>query len=118
MHQQYDLNLSLVLKKIPVVFHNLQNYDSYLTLQEIGKYNFKINVIPKTEKYMSFTIQQPKEKGNKPGLPLLFIDSVHFLNNSIDNFAENLGKNDFYHLNQEFNANLLDLFKKERTFSL
>ena len=31
---------------------------------------------------MSFTIQQPKEKSNKPGLPLVFIDNVHFLNNS------------------------------------
>ena len=27
-----------------------------------------------------FTIQQPKEKGSKVGLSLLFIDSVHFLN--------------------------------------
>ena len=28
---------------------------------------------------MSFTIQQPKEKDDKPGLPLGFINSVHFL---------------------------------------
>ena len=31
--------------KIPVVFHNLKDYDSDLTLQELGKFNFKINVI-------------------------------------------------------------------------
>ena len=62
-----------------VVFHNLQNYDSYLIFQEIEKYNSKINVVSKTiNKYMSFTIQQPKTKGIKPGLPLIFIDSVHF----------------------------------------
>ena len=30
---------------------------------------------------MSFTIQQIKEVHNKPRLPLVFIDSVHFLNN-------------------------------------
>ena len=77
----------------------------------------KLNVIPKTiEKYMSFTIQQPEKKGVKPGLPLVFIDSVHVLNNSLDNLVENLGKNDFYHLNQEFNTNVLDLLKKKGFF--
>ena len=54
---------------------------------------------------MSFTTQQPKEKGFKPELPLVFIDSVHFLNNSLDNLIKNLGESDFYHLSQEFNTN-------------
>ena len=44
---------------------------------------------------MSFTIPQPKEKGNKPGLPLVFIDSVHFLNNSSENLVKKLGENEF-----------------------
>ena len=45
------------------MFHNIQNYDSHLIFQDIEKYNFEINVLPKTvEKYISFTIQQPKEK--------------------------------------------------------
>ena len=43
-HQECNLNLSLS-KKIPAVFQNLQNYDSYLIFQEIRKCNFKINVI-------------------------------------------------------------------------
>ena len=44
--------------KIQVVFHNLNNYDSHLIMQELGKFNFeKINVIPKgLEKYMRFSI--------------------------------------------------------------
>ena len=34
-----------------------KNYDSYLILQELGKFNLKINVIRNgLEKYMSFTI--------------------------------------------------------------
>ena len=95
------------------MFHNLQNYDSHLVFQEIGKYNFKLNVIPKAmEKCMSFTIQQPKKKGIKPELPLVFVDSVHFLNNSLNNLVENLGEDDFYHLSQEFNADVLNLLKK------
>ena len=50
---------------------------------------------------MSFTIQQPKEKGNKPGLQLVFTVSIHFLNNSLDNLVKNFGEKDFYHLSQE-----------------
>ena len=36
---------------------------------------------------MNFTIQQPKKKGIKSGLPLVFIDSIHFLNNSLHNLV-------------------------------
>ena len=32
--------------KIPLVFHNLKNYDSHLIMRELGKFNLKINVIP------------------------------------------------------------------------
>ena len=114
VHQGCNLNVSL-RKKVSVVFYNLQNYDSHLISQEIGRNNFKINVIPKTtEKYMSFTIQQSKEKGKKPGLLLVFIDSVHFLNNSLDNLVKKLGENDFYHLSQEFNTNVLDIIKPQK----
>ena len=94
--------------------HNLQNHDSHLVFQEIRKYNFEINVMPGTvEKYMSFTIQQPKWEGTEPGLPLVFIDSDHFLNNSLDSLVKNVGNNDFYHLSKELNANVLDLHKKK-----
>ena len=95
------------------MFHNLQYYDKHLIFQKVGKYNFKINVIPKmVEKYTSFTIKQLKIKGIKPGLPLVFIDSVNFLNNSLDNLVKNLVENDFYHLSQECNAHVLDSVKK------
>ena len=62
-----DCNINLKLNdKIPIVFHNLKSYDSYLIMQELGKFTLKINVIPNGfEKYMSFTIN------NKLG----FIDS-------------------------------------------
>ena len=48
-HQECNLNLSLI-KKIPVVFPNFQNYYSHIIFQEIGKSDFKINFIPKTIK--------------------------------------------------------------------
>ena len=62
-----DCNIKVQINhKIPVVFHNLKNYDSHLIMQKLGKFRFKINVIPNSlEKYMSFNID------NK----LAFIDS-------------------------------------------
>ena len=72
--------------KIPVLFHNLKNYDSHLIIQELGKFNLKINVIKNgLEKYMRFSIN------NK----LRFIVSFQFLSSSLDNLVKNLGKIDF-----------------------
>ena len=59
---------------MPFVFHKLKNYDSHLIMQELDKFNLKINIIPNgLEKYISFTIN------NK----LSFIDSFQFLSFSL-----------------------------------
>lgn len=77
-------------------------------IQKIGKNNFNINFIRNTiEKYIRFPVQQPK-KGIKPGLPLVIMDSTHFLNKPLDNLVTYVAKNDCYNLNQEFSANVLD----------
>ena len=70
-----DCNINVKLNhKIPVVFHNLKNYDSHLIMQELGKLNLKINAIPNgLEKDKSFTVN------NK----LSFIESFQFLRSSI-----------------------------------
>ena len=48
----------LVNNKIPIVFHNIKNYDSHLIMPEREKLNFKINVIPnELEKKTSFHIK-------------------------------------------------------------
>ena len=73
-------------------------------MQELGKFNFKINVIPTIlERYMSFNIS------NKS----IFIDSFQFLSFSLDSLVKNLGKNDFKYLRQEFDSNVLDLVKQK-----
>ena len=99
-----DCNINLKLNhKIPIVFHNLKNYDSHLIMQELDKFNLKLNVIPNgLEKYMSFSIN------NK----LSFIDSFQFLSSSLDSLVKNLAKDDFKYLSQEFGNNILDLVKK------
>ena len=55
-HTDCSINVKLN-HKIPVVFPNLKIYDSHLIMQELGKFNLKINVTPNgIEKYMSFSI--------------------------------------------------------------
>ena len=46
--QEHNLNINLS-EKISVVFNNLQNYDYHLIFQQFGKYDFKINVVPKNK---------------------------------------------------------------------
>jgi len=70
-------------KYIPVVFHNLRGYDSHLIFQKLGEVeNSRITCIPNTvEKYMSFSVGS-----------LRFIDSLQFLNASLDTLVSNLAR--------------------------
>ena len=81
MHR--DSNINLKLNKIPVAFHNLKNYDSHLVMQELGKFNLIINVIPNgLEKiYELYELYY-----------LSFIDSFQFLSSLLGSIVENLGK--------------------------
>ena len=68
-HRAYNINVSLDYK-ITIVFHNLKTYDIHHIMQKLGKFDFKINIIPnKSEKYISFSFD------NK----LVFIDSLQLL---------------------------------------
>ena len=73
-------------------------------MQELGKFNLKINVIPNgLKKYISFSIN------NK----LSFIDSFQFLSSSLDSLFKNLTKDDFKYMSQEFDNNLSGLVKQK-----
>ena len=73
-------------------------------MQELGKFNLKINVIPNgLEKYMSFSINSK----------LSFIDSFQFPSSSSDSLIKILNKNDFKYLSEEFDNNVLDLVKQK-----
>ena len=72
-------------------------------MQEVGKFNLEINVIPNVlEEYISLSIK------NK----LSFIDSFQFLRSSLDSLVENLSNDDFKYLSQVFDINLLDIVKQ------
>ena len=73
-------------------------------MQELGKFNLKINVIPNgLEKYMSFTINDK----------LSFIGRSKFLSSSLGSLVKNLSKHNFKYSSQEFDNNVLDLVKQK-----
>ena len=96
-------------KKVPVIFHNLRGYDSHLIFNELDKFDVKIKVIPNgLEKYMAFFLNKN----------LVFIDSMQFMNSSLEKLVKNLSDNDFKYLTEEFGSKNLELLKKKRCLSL
>ena len=73
-HGDFNINVKSNYK-ISVIFYSLKNYESYLIVQELGKFSLKINDIPNgLRKYISFSIN------NK----FIFIDSFQILSSSSD----------------------------------
>ena len=106
-HFNCNANLKLS-KKFPVIFHNLKGYDSHLIIKEISRFDVKVSVIPNgLEKYMAFTINRN----------LVFIESMQFMNSSLDLLVKNLMDEDFKYLPEEFSGKFLELVKK-RSVSL
>ena len=93
-----------MIEKVPVIFYNLKAYGSHLIMQEISKFDVKVSVIPnRLENYMSFAINNN----------LVFIDSMHVMNSSLNSLDKNLSDNDFKYLSQEISDDLLKLIKQK-----
>ena len=68
------------------MFHNLKGYDSHLIFKELSKFNCRVSVIPNgLEKYMSVTLNNN----------IVFIESIFFMNSSLDKLVKNLSDGDF-----------------------
>ena len=110
---------------LPVIFHNLQGYDSHLFIKQLAKVSGDLSTIPSTEeKYISFsksiTVDQYYSKNMGKLLPkkfeIRFIDSFKFLSTSLADLVKNLVKNknpsDFKNLNRVINHNVSLLTRK------
>ena len=74
-HWSWNINLQLT-KKVPVIFHNLRGYDTHLVFDDLKKFDVKIDVIPNgLKKYMAFILNKNLD----------FIDSMQFMNSSLEN---------------------------------
>ena len=94
-------------KRIFIIFHNLKCYDSHLIFSVLYKFNLKIGVVPNgLEKYMAFFV----------GKNLVFIDSMQFMNSSLDHLVENLSDKDFKYLVKEFGSDNLEILKQKGAY--
>ena len=116
-HNECNLNCKKPLI-LPVIFHNLQGYDSHLFIKHLAKVSGDLSCIPSTEeKYISFskriTVDQYCSKMMRKLLPkkfeIRFIDSFKFLQTSLSKLVENLESSDFKNLNRviKINSSLL-----------
>ena len=96
---------------LPVVFHNLQGYDSPLFIKQLAKVSGELSCIPSTEeKHISFSkkikVGEHISRENGVTLPIKFeihfIDSFKFLQTSPSNLVSNLQPTDFKNLNRVF----------------
>ena len=107
-HWSCNINLGLT-KNVCGIFCNLRGYDSHLIMQAIGKSDVKISVIPNgLVKYMAFTVNNN----------LVFIDSMQFMNSSLDTLVKKFSEMDFKYSLQEFSADLLELVRPKRSVSI
>ena len=75
-------------------------------MQELSKFNFEINAIPRgLKKYMSFNINKK----------LAFIDSFEYLSSSLESLVKNLDKYHLKYLSLEFDSGILDLQSGAKT---
>ena len=78
-----------------------------MIIKEIGTFDVKINVIRNgLEKYMACTINKN----------LFFIDSMQFINSSLDLSVKNMSDNDFKYLSEELSGELLELIKEKGVY--
>ena len=119
-HNECNLNCKKPLI-LPVIFHNLQGYDSHLFIKQLAKVSGDLSTIPSTEeKYISFskriTVDQYYSKNMGKLFPkkfeIRFIDSFKFLQTSLSKLVENLQSSDFKNLNRVIKTNSSLLTRK------
>ena len=112
-------------KFVPVVFHNLEGYDSHLFIKNLGVDEGEIDCIPKNdEKFISFTKNVTvgsytdasgdiKDRYRK----LRFIDSFKFMNSGLAKLVENLDKETKVKITNKFyNGKSLDLLLRKGVY--
>ena len=122
-HQDCNLKLKLNPEeiKIPIIFHNLRNYDCHFLMLYIGSIvknhayknkkgeekQMNINAIPNNmEKYIAFML----------GNHLTFIDSFQFMSSSLEKLVNNLPRRSLKYTSQIFKGKKLDLMARKGVY--
>ena len=105
---------------LPVIFHNLQGYDSHLFIKQLSNIPGRLECIPSTEeKYISFSKHfKVGEYKDIRGMiipitfEIRFIDSFKFLQTSLSNLVGNLKPDDLHNTKKVFKSNSSLLTRK------
>ena len=87
-------------KRVPLKFHNLRGYNIHLIFHKYNKFGVKI------ETYMTLFLSKN----------LVFIDSMQFMNSSLDKLVKYFSDSDFKYLTEEFGSKNLELLKQEGAY--
>ena len=114
---------------VPVIFHNLEGYDSHLFVKSLGLTEGDIKCIPKTdERYISLSKKVIMEKKlvitnggvkvKELGLEMRFLDSFKFTLKSLEKLTEALGEDQFGTLTSQMSVDSksLGLLKRKGVF--
>ena len=117
-----------------MIFHNLSGYDAHLFIKNLGVSEGEIDCIPSNEeKYISFTKnveverkmeivkdenggEREEEKEVVITKELRFIDSMKFMNSSLDKLVKNLTDDDFKNTDKYFDGEQLELVKRKGVY--
>lgn len=104
-------NINYKLPKfIPIVFHNLQKYDSHFIIPELGRDSGRIDVLATTnESFISFSKKVGKIK-------LKFIDSYKFMASSLMKLTQNLQQSDLIETKKLVPKDKIDLVIRKGIF--
>ena len=84
----------------------MRGYDSYLIFSELDKFDVDISVIPNRLKiYMTFFLNK--------NLLIVFVDSIQFMNSSLDKLVKTLSDEDFKYLVEGFGPENLESLKQK-----
>ena len=107
---------------LPVIFHNLQGYDSHLFIKQLASFTQgDLSCIPSTEeKYISFSkyvkvseyYSNRYRKNCSINFEIRFIDSFKFLQTSLATLVSNLRADDFHITKNVFKKNVDLLLRK------
>ena len=119
-HEDCHVNyfqLKFVEMKIPVIFHDLQGYDSHFIVQEIGeianKYTYKSKK-GKTKRWISMAFQTTWKNTWLFCWENIwvFLDSFRFISSSLERLASNFSHDAYRYTSEVFKDNELKLMKQ------
>ena len=103
----WDCNINFQsIKKVPVIFHNLRGCGSHLIFNELDKFGVKIDVTKWVRKIHDILLNKN----------IVFIDSIQYMNCSLDNLTKSLSDEDFKYLVEEFGSKNLELLKQKGAY--